>query len=57
MPETSLLPNRLARGSRRSEARSVAVYFLKKILYKQKIPVTSNLRYMYGVLNVDEIKN
>jgi hypothetical protein len=28
----------------------------KKILCKQKISVTSNLRYMYGVLNVDEIK-
>jgi hypothetical protein len=32
------------------------VYFLKKVLCKQKIPVTSNLRYMHGVLNVDEIK-
>jgi hypothetical protein len=33
------------------------VYFLKKkILCKQKIPVTSNLRYMHWVLNVDEIK-
>jgi hypothetical protein len=29
---------------------------LKKVLCKQKIPVTSNLRYMHGVLNVDEIK-
>jgi hypothetical protein len=29
----------------------------KKVLCKQKIPVTSNLRYMHGVLNVDEIKN
>jgi hypothetical protein len=26
-------------------------------LCKKKFPVTSNLRYMYGVLNVDEIKN
>ena len=26
-------------------------------LCKKKITVTSNLRYMYGVLNVDEIKN
>jgi hypothetical protein len=34
------------------------VYFLKKkILCKQKIPVTSNLRYMHEVLNIDEIKN
>jgi len=24
---------------------------------KRRFPVTSNLRYMYGVLNVDEIKN
>jgi hypothetical protein len=30
--------------------------FIKKILCKQKIPVTSNLLYMYGVLNVDDIK-
>ena len=24
---------------------------------KRRFPVTSNLRYIYGVLNVDEIKN
>jgi hypothetical protein len=24
---------------------------------KRRFPVTSNLRYMHGVLNVDEIKN
>jgi hypothetical protein len=33
------------------------VYFLEKVRCKRKIPVTSNLRYMHGVLNVDEIKN
>jgi hypothetical protein len=33
------------------------VYFLKKkVPCKKKIPVTSNLRYMHGVLNVDEKK-
>jgi hypothetical protein len=30
---------------------------LKSTLYKKRFPVTSNLRYMYGVLNVDKIKN
>jgi hypothetical protein len=30
---------------------------LKSALYKKKFHVTSNLRYMHGVLNVDKIKN
>jgi hypothetical protein len=35
-----------------------AVFSSSKIHYaKRKFPVTSNLRYIYGVLNVDEIKN
>jgi hypothetical protein len=29
----------------------------KKSTMQKKIPVTSNLRYMHRVLNVDEIKN
>jgi hypothetical protein len=29
---------------------------LKSALCKKRFPVTSNLRYMYGVLNVDKIK-
>jgi hypothetical protein len=29
----------------------------KKYYAKKRFPVTSNLRYMHGVLNVDEIKN
>jgi hypothetical protein len=34
------------------------VQFLKKKYYvKKRFSVTSNLRYMHGVLNVDEIKN
>jgi hypothetical protein len=33
------------------------VYFLKKNTANKRFPVTSNLRYMHGVLNVDEIKN
>jgi hypothetical protein len=34
------------------------VYFLKKkYCGNKRFPVTSNLRYMHGVLNVDEIKN
>jgi hypothetical protein len=34
------------------------VYFLKKkYCANKRFPVTSNLRYMHGVLNVDEIKN
>jgi hypothetical protein len=30
---------------------------LKSALCKIRFPVTSNLRYIYGVLNVDKIKN
>jgi hypothetical protein len=34
------------------------VYFhTKKHCAEKRFPVTSNLRYMHGVLNVDEIKN
>jgi hypothetical protein len=29
----------------------------KKSTIKKRFPITSNLRYMYRVLNVDEIKN
>jgi hypothetical protein len=31
--------------------------YLKKYYVKKRFLITSNLRYMYGVLNVDEIKN
>jgi hypothetical protein len=34
-----------------------AVFSLKKHYAEKRFSVTSNLRYMYGVLNVDEIKN
>jgi hypothetical protein len=30
---------------------------LKCALCKKRFPVTSNMRYMYGILNVDKIKN
>jgi hypothetical protein len=34
------------------------VYFIKKkYCANKRFSVTSNLRYMYGVINVDEIKN
>jgi hypothetical protein len=29
----------------------------KNVLFQKKFSVTSNLRYMHGVLDVDEIKN
>jgi hypothetical protein len=33
------------------------VQFHKKHCAEKRFPVTSNLRYMHGVLNIDEIKN
>jgi hypothetical protein len=43
---------------KRIRACLVSLKFQKKIYYiKKRFPVTLNLRYMYGVLNVDEIKN
>jgi hypothetical protein len=39
--------------------KSLAVFTSSKKKYgaNKRFPVTSNLRYMHGVLNVDEIKN
>jgi hypothetical protein len=34
-----------------------AKFFLKFYYVKRRFPITSKCRHMYGVLNVDEIKN
>jgi hypothetical protein len=41
-----------------AEIHTGCVYFLKKkYCTNKRFPVISNLRYIHGVLNVDEIKN
>jgi hypothetical protein len=48
----------LAESVKRCHSHNKAVFrSLKSALYKKRFPVTSNLRYVYGVLNVDKIKN
>jgi hypothetical protein len=37
--------------------RLLLLVLVEQFLGKKKFPITSKCRYMYGVLNVDEIKN
>jgi hypothetical protein len=44
-------------GAERREHTRAVFSSEKKYGAEKKFPATSNLRYMHGVLNVDEIKN